>query len=133
MALHLFFDCLHNITTDSSYILDVSFMNPDKVLLKTITAQLQTLLGISSIEILSTHLSDEVYLGQRDSKEWAAEKDAFEKFGEKVKEIEKNIDERNDDKSLKNRTGLVKMPYTLLFPTSEGGVTGRGIPNSVSI
>jgi len=110
--------------------------NPDKVFLKTITAQLQTLLGISLIEILSTHSSDEVYLGQRDSKEWAAEKEAleaFEKFGEKVKEIEKNIDERNDDETLKNRTGLVKMPYTLLFPSSEGGVTGRGIPNSVSI
>lgn len=110
--------------------------NPNKVFLKTITAQLQTLLGISLIEILSTHSSDEVYLGQRDSKEWAAEKealDAFEKFGEKVKEIEKKIDARNEDESLKNRNGPVKMPYTSLFPTSVGGVTGRGIPNSVSI
>lgn len=110
--------------------------NPEKVFLKTITAQLQTLLGISLIEILSTHSSDEVYLGQRDSKEWAAEKEAleaFEKFGEKVKEIEKKIDERNEDENLKNRTGPVKMPYTSLFPTSVAGVTGRGIPNSVSI
>ncbi|KAL1225430.1 Linoleate 9S-lipoxygenase 1 [Cardamine amara subsp. amara] len=110
--------------------------NPDKVFLKTITAQLQTLLGISLIEILSTHSSDEVYLGQRDTKEWAAEKealDAFKKFGENVKEIEKKIDERNEDENLKNRTGPVKMAYTHLYPTSEGGATGRGIPNSVSI
>lgn len=36
--------------------------NPDKAFLKTITAQLQTLIGISLIEILSRHSSDEVYL-----------------------------------------------------------------------
>ncbi|XP_010418931.1 PREDICTED: putative FBD-associated F-box protein At1g55030 [Camelina sativa] len=51
----------------------------------------------------------------------------------KLKEIEKNIDERNDDENLKNTTGLVKMPYTLLFPTGEGGVTGRGIPKCLHI
>ncbi|KAL1188121.1 Linoleate 9S-lipoxygenase 1 [Cardamine amara subsp. amara] len=110
--------------------------NPDKVFLKTITAQLQALLLLSVIEILSTHSSDEVYLGQRDSKEWAAEKealDAFKKFGENVREIEKKINERNEDENLKNRTGPVKMAYTNLYPTSGGGVTNRGIPNSVSI
>lgn len=41
--------------------------NPDLAFLKTITSQLQTLLGISLIEILSRHSSDEVYLGQRDT------------------------------------------------------------------
>ncbi|KAJ0014666.1 hypothetical protein Pint_19858 [Pistacia integerrima] len=41
--------------------------NPDKVFLKTITAQLQTLLGIALIEILSRHSTDEVYLGKRDT------------------------------------------------------------------
>nr|POE71654.1 putative linoleate 9s-lipoxygenase 5 [Quercus suber] len=35
----------------------------DKVYLKTITAQLLTLIGISLIEILSRHSTDEVYLG----------------------------------------------------------------------
>ncbi|KAK8944042.1 putative linoleate 9S-lipoxygenase 5 [Platanthera guangdongensis] len=43
--------------------------NPDKVLLKTITGQLQAILELSVIEILSTHASDEVYLGERPSKE----------------------------------------------------------------
>ncbi|KAL9341557.1 hypothetical protein Peur_064882 [Populus x canadensis] len=110
--------------------------NPEKAFLKTITAQLQTLLGISLIEILSRHSSDEVYLGQRDTPEWTADKEpleAFEKFGKKLAVIEDRMFVMNKEVNLKNRVGSVKVPYTLLVPTSEGGVTGRGIPNSVSI
>ena len=110
--------------------------NPEKAFLKTITAQLQTLLGISLIEILSRHSSDEVYLGQRDTPEWtqdATPLKAFEKFGRKLADIEENIIKRNGDERFKNRVGPVNMPYTLLYPTSEGGLTGKGIPNSVSI
>ena len=44
--------------------------NPEKVFLKTITPQLQTLLGIALIELLSRHPSDELYLGQRECPEW---------------------------------------------------------------
>ncbi|KAK7337782.1 hypothetical protein VNO77_18369 [Canavalia gladiata] len=44
--------------------------NPDKVFLKTETAQPPALIGISLIEILSRHSSDEVYLGQRDTPNW---------------------------------------------------------------
>ncbi|KAJ8771994.1 hypothetical protein K2173_027171 [Erythroxylum novogranatense] len=110
--------------------------NPDKAFLKTITAELQTLLGISLIEILSRHSSDEVYLGQRDTPEWTTDSEplkAFEEFGKKLAEIEDRILDMNKDVNFKNRVGPVKMPYTLLFPTSETGLTGRGIPNSVSI
>ncbi|CAK7340714.1 unnamed protein product [Dovyalis caffra] len=110
--------------------------NPNKAFLKTITAQLQTLLGISLIEILSRHSSDEVYLGQRDSPDWTTNKEplkAFEKFGKKLADIEDKMFDMNKDEKLKNRVGPVKVPYTLLVPTSEGGLTGRGIPNSVSI
>ncbi|GLT28911.1 hypothetical protein SLA2020_038130 [Shorea laevis] len=110
--------------------------NPEKAFLKTITAQLQTLLGISLIEILSRHSSDEVYLGQRDTPEWtsdAAPLSAFEKFGNRLSEIEEKIIDMNNDEQWKNRVGPVKVPYTLLYPTSEGGLTGKGIPNSVSI
>ncbi|XP_043721257.1 probable linoleate 9S-lipoxygenase 5 [Telopea speciosissima] len=115
--------------------------NPDTVFLKTITSQLQTLLGISLIEILSRHSSDEVYLGQRDTPEWtsdAAPLQAFERFGKKLVQIENRIIEMNNDIKWSNRVGPVKMPYTLLYPdtsnyTSIGGLTGRGIPNSVSI
>ncbi|XP_047315788.1 probable linoleate 9S-lipoxygenase 5 [Impatiens glandulifera] len=110
--------------------------NPDKILLKTITAQLQTLLGVSLIEILSRHSSDEVYLGQRDTPEWTKDVEpleAFDKFGKKLVEIEKSIVEMNNDKNLKNRVGPVQVPYTLLFPTGQSGLSGKGIPNSVSI
>eukprot|EP01018_Ginkgo_biloba_P032630 Gb_05861 [translate_table: standard] len=63
---------------------------------------------------------------------------AFEGFGERLREIEKNICERNEDVGLKNRSGPVKIPYTLLYPntsdlTHKRGMTGKGIPNSVSI
>ncbi|KAF3433602.1 hypothetical protein FNV43_RR24704 [Rhamnella rubrinervis] len=57
---------------------------------------------------------------------------AFKKFRKKLAEIEDDVISRNHDKSLKNRVGPVKMSY-LLFPTSEGGLTGKGIANSFSI
>ncbi|KAI4301786.1 hypothetical protein L6164_035032 [Bauhinia variegata] len=110
--------------------------NPEKALLKTITAQLQTVVGISLIEILSRHSSDEVYLGQRDSPNWTSDTEpleAFDKFGKKLVEVEERIILRNKDEKLKNRIGPVKMPYTLLVPSSGVGLTGKGIPNSVSI
>ncbi|XP_020886686.1 LOW QUALITY PROTEIN: linoleate 9S-lipoxygenase 5, chloroplastic [Arabidopsis lyrata subsp. lyrata] len=113
----------------------------DVAFLKTITPQLQTLLGISIIEILSMHSTDEIYLGQRDSPNWTADDEpleAFKRFGKELELIENNIIRRNNDKRFKNRTGPVNIPYTLLYPntsdyTREGGLTGKGIPNSVSI
>jgi linoleate 9S-lipoxygenase len=113
----------------------------DVAFLKTITPQLQTLLGISIIEILSMHSTDEIYLGQRDSPNWTADDEpleAFKRFGKELELIENNIIRRNNDKRFKNRTGPVNIPYTLLYPnttdyTREGGITGKGIPNSVSI
>ncbi|XP_047951230.1 probable linoleate 9S-lipoxygenase 5 isoform X2 [Salvia hispanica] len=115
--------------------------NPDLAYLKTITAQLQTLLGVSLIEILSRHSRDEIYLGQRDNPEWTSDEralEAFDRFRTTLVEIEKRIRERNEDKTLKNRYGPVEVPYMLLYPntsdyTREGGLTGKGIPNSVSI
>ncbi|RDY11311.1 putative linoleate 9S-lipoxygenase 5, partial [Mucuna pruriens] len=110
--------------------------NPEKAFLKTITAQLQTLIGISLIEILSRHSSDEVYLGQRDTPNWTSDVgplEAFEKFGKKLAQIEERIVTMNSDGKHKNRVGPVNMPYTLLYPSSEAGLTGRGIPNSVAI
>ncbi|KAB2014576.1 hypothetical protein ES319_D09G235100v1 [Gossypium barbadense] len=115
--------------------------DPDLAFLKTITAQFQTLLGVSLIEVLSRHSTDEIYLGQRDTAEWTTDDEplaAFERFGKKLVEIESRIMERNNDSKLKNRVGPVKVPYTLLYPSTsdysrEGGLTGKGIPNSISI
>ncbi|XP_020277193.1 linoleate 9S-lipoxygenase 6-like [Asparagus officinalis] len=110
--------------------------DPEKVFLKTIATELQSIIGISLMEILSTHASDEVYLGTRDSTEWTNDQkaiDAFKRFGARLSEIANKIERLNKDPSLRNRNGQVNVPYTLLFPTSEGGITGKGIPNSISI
>lgn len=111
-------------------------MNREKALLKTITPQILSLLGISLVEILSTHSPDEVYLGQRDTPEWTSDEGplrAFEKFGKRLEEIEQRIINMNSDGKWRNRVGPVRMPYTLLYPSSEVGLTGKGIPNSISI
>ncbi|RYR39180.1 hypothetical protein Ahy_A09g044651 [Arachis hypogaea] len=115
---------------------DELLANPDKTYLKTFTSQFKAVLGISLVEILSRHSSDEVYLGQRDTENWTSDADALEafaKFGKKIEDIEEGMKRMNNDEKLRNRYGPVKMPYTLLYPSSEGGLTGRGIPNSVSI
>ncbi|KAJ3672964.1 hypothetical protein LUZ60_006338 [Juncus effusus] len=116
--------------------------NPDKVLLRTITNQIQTLVGISLIEVLSRHSADEVYLGQRDTPEWTSDRlalDAFDRFSKRLIGIEERIVAMNSDPRLKNRYGPVKMPYMLLYPNTSDtrgkaiGLVGMGIPNSVSI
>ncbi|CAH9145141.1 unnamed protein product [Cuscuta epithymum] len=110
--------------------------NPDKVFLKTITPPFRALLGMSLVEILSRHTSDEVYLGQRESSEWTSDKearDAFARFGKKLSDMEDRIVKMNIAGKLKNRIGPVMMPYTLLFTSSEPGLTSKGIPNSVTI
>ncbi|XP_042967230.1 linoleate 9S-lipoxygenase 5-like isoform X2 [Carya illinoinensis] len=115
--------------------------NPDLAFLKTITAQFQTLLGVSLIEMLSRHSTDETYLGQRDNPDWTSDAEpiaAFERFRNKLIEIENRVMEMNNDRRWKNRVGPVKVPYTLLYPNTSdysrmGGLTGKGIPNSISI
>ncbi|KAI4345619.1 hypothetical protein L6164_012721 [Bauhinia variegata] len=115
--------------------------DPDLAFLKTITAQFQTLLGVSLIEILSRHSTDEIYLGQRETCDLPSDAEplaAFERFGEELKKIEDRITQMNEDERWKNRTGPVKVPYTLLYPNTSdrsktGGLNGMGIPNSISI
>ncbi|XP_004510411.1 linoleate 9S-lipoxygenase-like [Cicer arietinum] len=108
-----------------------------KLYLRTITPKNDTLTDLTIIEILSRHASDEQYLGQRiEGDLWTSDSqpvEAYKRFGKKLVEIEQKLTERNNDKTLKNRSGPVKMPYTLLYPSSEEGLTFRGIPNSISI
>uniref|UniRef100_A0A803KP58 Lipoxygenase n=1 Tax=Chenopodium quinoa TaxID=63459 RepID=A0A803KP58_CHEQI len=109
--------------------------NPDGVFLKTVTSQLRTLACLSVIELISRHSEDEVYLGQREPG-WTSDAppiEAFKRFSKKLESIEKEILDRNKDPELKNRVGPAKLPFTLLCPSSGVGITGRGIPNSVSI
>ncbi|KAL6893709.1 hypothetical protein ACP4OV_007807 [Aristida adscensionis] len=118
----------------------------DKVFLRTITSQLQTIVGVSLLEVLSEHSSDEEYLGQRAEPErWTSDAgalEAFKRFGERLAGTEMKIKEMNENPALQNRKGLVNMPYMLLYPNpstaednvaEDEGKTGMGIPNSVSI
>ncbi|KAL5062717.1 hypothetical protein RYX36_024454 [Vicia faba] len=111
--------------------------NYQKTFLRTITPKNDTLTDLTIIEVLSRHASDEQYLGERiEGDRWTSDSqplEAFKRFGRKLAEIEQKLTQRNNDESLRNRYGPVKMPYTLLYPSSEEGLTCRGIPNSISI
>ncbi|KAL5708016.1 linoleate 13S-lipoxygenase [Ranunculus cassubicifolius] len=88
------------------------------------------------IDILSSHSPDEEYIGGLMEPSWSEDpsiKAAFEKFSGKLKELESIIDARNADPELRNRNGAGIVPYELLKPMSKPGVTGMGVPNSVSI
>jgi hypothetical protein len=110
--------------------------DPERFYLDTVSNETQATTVMSTIEILATHALDEEYLGQRSNPNWSSDPkvlSAFDKFTNKIGDIEKLIQSRNADKSLKNRSGPVQIPYELLFPTSGPGLTGKGVPNSVSI
>ncbi|XP_022720105.1 probable linoleate 9S-lipoxygenase 5 isoform X1 [Durio zibethinus] len=109
--------------------------NFEKAFFKTITSQLNCLTGVTVVEVLSRHATDEVYLGQREP-DWTTDAEpvaVFKAFHDRLAEIEEEIISMNKDKKLKNRVGPVNVPYTLLFPTGEVGLSGKGIPNSISI
>uniref|UniRef100_A0A0E0IE98 Lipoxygenase n=1 Tax=Oryza nivara TaxID=4536 RepID=A0A0E0IE98_ORYNI len=76
------------------------------------------------------------YLGGEQTRPWnsdAAVQAAYAGFTARLKEIEGVIDGRNKDRKLKNRCGAGILPYQLMKPFSDAGVTGMGIPNSTSI
>ncbi|KAL6966379.1 linoleate 13S-lipoxygenase [Sarracenia purpurea var. burkii] len=109
---------------------------PEVVLLQCFPSQIQATKVMAVLDVLSNHSPDEEYLGAEIEGAWAEDpniKAAFERFNGTLKELEGIIDGRNCDPSLKNRTGAGVVPYELLKPFSEPGVTARGVPNSISI
>lgn len=109
---------------------------PESTLLKCFPSQIQATTVMAVLEILSTHSPDEEYIGQIPEASWIEDpviKEAFDRFNVKLKELEKIIDERNGNLKLKNRSGAGVVPYELLKPFSPPGVTGKGVPNSISI
>nr|ABF66649.1 lipoxygenase-3 [Physcomitrium patens] len=114
---------------------DALQLNPEKYMLSMLANAVQSKLNITTIEILSTHASNEEYLGERPAG-WTDDervKAAFKKFSTRIEEISALIKSRNKDPANKNRLGAVKVPYELLQPKSGPGLTNKGIPNSVSI
>ncbi|KAI5082937.1 hypothetical protein GOP47_0002680 [Adiantum capillus-veneris] len=115
---------------------DSFFENPESFFLSSISSPFQAILGLAIIELLSTHASNEEYLGQRSSPYWTSNAEvmhAFERFQDRLVAVERNINERNSNPKLFNRYGDVQVPYTLMYPSSKEGITNMGIPNSTSI
>lgn len=111
-------------------------MGPDKTLLESFPTKIQATKVMAVLEVLSNHSPDEEYIGERMEPSWEedeAVKAAFGRFNDKLKKLEKVIDERNGEESLKNRFGAGVVPYELFKPYSKPGVTGMGVPNSISI
>ncbi|XP_062083943.1 lipoxygenase 2, chloroplastic-like [Humulus lupulus] len=110
--------------------------NPEDTILKCFPSQLQAAKNMATLDLLSTHASDEEYLGHHVESTWMEDPNiysAFKRFQERIKKIEDIIDERNDDENLKNRHGAGTLPYEFLKPFSEEGVTNKGVPYSISI
>ncbi|KAK7381868.1 hypothetical protein VNO80_00417 [Phaseolus coccineus] len=110
--------------------------DPQKYYLNALPSLLQATKFMAVVDTLSTHSPDEEYLGERQQPSiWSGDAEiieAFYDFSAKIRQIEKVIDSRNLDKTLRNRCGAGVLPYELLAPSSESGVTCRGVPNSVS-
>ncbi|KAG8085102.1 hypothetical protein GUJ93_ZPchr0010g9360 [Zizania palustris] len=116
--------------------------DPERFFLEMVPDRFTTTLGLALIEVLSNHTSDEVYLGQRATSTWTDDGEVLQlldRFRDTLRQVEKTVTQRNKDPRLKNRRGPVTVPYTLLFPDvgnvagQKKGITGQGIPNSVSI
>ncbi|XP_062110613.1 lipoxygenase 6, chloroplastic isoform X2 [Humulus lupulus] len=121
---------------DSDY--EKFMLNPQRTFLSSLPTQLQATKVMAVQDTLSTHSADEEYLGQVNPlhSHWTNDHEIlklFSKYSAQLEEIEKIINKRNKDNRLKNRSGAGVPPYELLVPTSGPGVTGRGIPNSISI
>lgn len=109
---------------------------PEDFILKCFPSQVQATIVMAILDVLSTHSPDEEYLGEKIQPYWKDDKyinAIFEQFTGRLKEIEGIIDARNTNGDLKNRFGAGVVTYQLLKPFSEAGVTGKGVPNSISI
>ncbi|KAJ4830015.1 hypothetical protein Tsubulata_001849 [Turnera subulata] len=109
---------------------------PEEILLETFPSQLQAASIIAALSVLSEHSPDEEYIGQMIDPVWEEDpviKASFERFQRKLMRMDGVIDERNANEKLLNRHGAGIIPYNLLRPFSSAGVTGEGVPCSVTI
>ncbi|CAL9778770.1 unnamed protein product [Musa acuminata subsp. burmannicoides] len=109
---------------------------PEVSLLECLPSQIQATVVMAVLDVLSSHSVDEEYLGSELEAAWVKDpviQRAYERFNGRIREIEGIIDSRNSDPKLKNRVGAGVVPYELMKPFSKPGITGMGIPNSVSI
>lgn len=111
--------------------------DPQRYFLSALPGLLQATKFMAVVDTLSTHSPDEEYLGERQQPSiWSGDTgivEAFYEFSAEIRQIEETIERRNAEAGLRNRCGAGVIPYELLMPSSGPGVTGRGVPNSVSI
>lgn len=112
--------------------------DPEGYFLASLPSLFQSTRYMAVIDIISAHSHEEEYLGEVKDvcTRWPGEPkiiEVFYKFSMTMKKIENEINRRNIDPRLRNRCGAGVPPYELLVPTSEPGVTGRGVPNSITI
>lgn len=109
---------------------------PENKLNELFPSVVQAAIVKQTMFLLSIHSPDEEYIGDAIEPAWALDQSiskAFEKFKAKLTDLEKKIDELNENKDLKNRYGAGIIPYEVMKPRSKPGVTGIGVPYSVSI
>ncbi|KAE8649494.1 lipoxygenase 2, chloroplastic [Cucumis sativus] len=113
------------------------FINqPEKKLNELFPSDAQAAIVKQTMFLLSIHSPDEEYIGDAIEPAWALDpsiSNAFEKFKANLTDLEKKIDELNQNKDLKNRYGAAIIPYEAMKPRSKPGITGSGVPYSVSI
>lgn len=111
--------------------------DPQKFFLSSLPSLLQATKYMAVVDNLSTHSPDEEYIGERQQPStWTGDGEiveAFYEFSSEIQRVEREIERRNSDMRLRNRCGAGILPYELLTPSSEQGVTCKGVPNSVSI
>lgn len=111
--------------------------DPTAFYFQTMSKVPQSLIVIATLEILSTHAINEEYLGHStpaNGPATAAVQEALKRFRQRLNDADNEIHKRNSDHSLRNRYGDACILYTILRPFSRSpGLSGRGIPNSVSI
>ncbi|KAH7656181.1 Lipoxygenase plant protein [Dioscorea alata] len=110
---------------------------PHRFFLSAMPSLTQATQFMTVIDTLSTHSTDEEYIGERRHPyTWTGDEEIVERFHEfatEIKRIEREIDRRNSDPTLRNRCGAGVLPYELMAPSSGPGITCKGVPNSVSI
>ncbi|GKD78946.1 lipoxygenase 3, chloroplastic-like protein [Tanacetum coccineum] len=104
--------------------------DPEGYFLASLPSLFKSTRYMAAIDINSAHSQEEEYLGEiKDAcTSWPGEPKiikVFYRFSMTMKNIENEIKRRNIDPRLRNRCGAGVLPYELLVPTSEPGVTGR--------
>lgn len=96
---------------------------------------------MTTFERTSQHTAEEQYVGDANPDPyWTADPhvlEAFERFRVSMAAAEEHILARNhlatiNPSALPHRAGPALFPFSLLVPSSEPGLTQRGVPNSIS-